>query len=182
MKNLKEILKIGGILFAITAISAFLLAVVNSVTEPVIAKNQLEKTYKAMDKLMPAKSFSEIEAEGTEAYAAYGDDGEIIGVCIITSSFGYGGEVKVLTGVDKSMKVTGIDILSHSETPGLGANATKPDFKNQFSGKTSGISVAKKAPAENEIQAMSGATISSKAVTDAVNKALELAGGVLGEN
>ena len=182
MKNLKEILKIGFILFGITAVSAFLLAVVNSATKPIIAKNQLKKTYESMETVMPeAKSFEPVDTNDAEAYKAYGETGEVIGVCVVTTSNGYGGEIKVLAGVDLEKQVTGIDILAHSETPGLGANATKPEFKNQFAGKTKDIAVSKKEPKENEIQAMSGATISSKAVTEAVNFALEIAGGVLDE-
>ena len=64
-----------------------------------------------------------------------------------------------------------------SETAGLGANASKDSFLGQFVGKISGITVTKNAPAENEIKALTGATITSNAVTAAVNAAIEAAGG-----
>ena len=182
MKNLKEILKIGFILFGITAVSALLLAVVNSKTAPVIAENLLKRTYEAMEVVMPeAKEFNPVNDENSQIYEASDANGEVIGVCVITAANGYGGEISILTGIDKELKVTGIDILSHSETPGLGANATKPEFKEQYTGKKEGLGIDKNAPGENEIQAMSGATITSTAVTKAVDEALKIAGGVLGE-
>lgn len=182
MKNLKEIIKIGAILFAITAISALLLAVVNKVTAPKIAKNQTEKTYASMSEILPtAYDFEKIEVkEGSsvkEAYKALDSSGLDVGYCIISTAFGYGGELSVLTAISEN-KVMGIEILSHSETPGLGAKATEPEFKNEFSEKTAGLKVVKKNAKDNEINAMSGATITSSAVADCVNAALEFASEV----
>ena len=182
MSNSKEIIKIGCILFAITAIAALLLAVVNNITAPVIAENQLTKTYASMGVVMPdAKTFEKIDTSGvaniTEAYKALDDSNNTIGICVISSSFGYGGEVKVLTGISDG-KVTGIDILSHSETPGLGAKATNDDFKNQFTEKEGSVNVVKKNAKENEINAISGATITSNAVCNCVNIALDFASEV----
>ena len=125
--------------------------------------------------LPEAESFTKVGIDGVEeAYIANTGD-EPAGVCVVSSAFGYGGAVKVITGINAEGEVTGIDILSHSETPGLGANAEKPEFTSQFEGKTSGIGVSRGKAAGNEINAMSGATITSKAVTEAVNMALEAA-------
>ena len=85
-----------------------------------------------------AKEFSPVNDENSQIYEAQDATGEVIGVCVITAANGYGGEISILTGVDKDLKVTGIDILSHGETPGLGANATKPEFKEQYVGKEEG--------------------------------------------
>ncbi len=180
--NAKEIIKIGLILFAITAISAMLLAIVNKATAPVIAKNQLKKTYASMQTVMPdADNFEPIEITGfkniSEGYSALDKNGEKIGVCLITTANGYGGEIKVLTGISDG-KVTGIDILSHSETPGLGAKSVEPEFKNQFAGKGENIKVSKSSAKDNEINAISGATITSNAVTAAVNTALKFSAEV----
>lgn len=182
MKNLKEIIKIGVILFAITAVSALLLAVVNKVTAPKILKNQTEKTYASMSEILPvAYDFEVIDVKESsnikEAYKALDSSGLDVGYCIISTAFGYGGELSVLTAISEN-KVVGIEILSHSETPGLGAKAIEPEFKDNFSEKTSGIKVVKKNAKENEINAMSGATITSTAVTDCVNAALEFASEV----
>ncbi len=180
--NIKEILKIGIILFLITAISALLLAFVNKATAPVILQNKIEKTYKAMAVVMPdARDFKPIEyiveADIDEAYTALNSQGEQIGYCIVSHANGYGGKIQVLVGIDADNTITGIEILSHAETPGLGANATKPGFKNQFTGKTLGVELS--GNSDNSIDAMSGATITSKAVTNAVNIALSFAGGDL---
>lgn len=178
----KEIIKIGLTLFAITAVSATLLATVNKLTAPVIAKNQLKKTYASMEKVISnAKEFQPINLSDTdkisEAYFALDANGEKIGVCVISKSYGYGGEITVLTGVVGG-KICGIDILSHTETPGLGAKTTNPDFKEQFEGKTNCISIVKSGASGNEINAISGATISSTAVTNAVNEALKFSSEV----
>ena len=83
-----------------------------------------------------------------------------------------------MTGVDSEGKVTGINILSHSETAGLGAKATEQSFRDMFIGLVEGITVSKDKAGENSIDALTGATITSRAVVNAVNAAIEAAGGV----
>ena len=179
----KEIIKVGLILFAITAISALLLAVANRVTAPLIEQNIKIKIEKSMKTVLPgADSFHEVQISAPMVEEAYiAKTGEnVVGVCVVTKSNGYGGEVKVITGIDKDGKVTGVDILEHSETPGLGANATKPEFKAQYEGKTQNIEVSRGDASGNEINAMSGATVTSKAVTEGVNAALAISQVMLG--
>ena len=80
-----------------------------------------------------------------------------------------------MTGIDAEGAITGVVILSHDETPGLGANAEKPDFLNQFlqQAPEGGLKVIKyQTPGEGQIQAMTGATVTSTAVTNAVNQAI----------
>lgn len=172
----KEIIKVGFILFAITAVSALLLAFANKITAPIIAENNRVKTEAAMRVVLPdAETFTKVGIDGVEeAYIANTGD-ETAGVCVVSAVYGYGGEIKVITGINTDGEVTGIDILSHSETPGLGANAEKPEFTSQFKGKTKDIGVSRGKASGNEINAMSGATITSKAVAEAVNMALEAA-------
>ena len=172
----KEIIKVGLILFVITAISALLLAYANKITAPIIAENNRIKTEAAMKVVLPdAETFTKVGIEGVEeAYIANASDGPA-GVCVVTVAYGYGGEVKVITGINRNGEITGIDILSHSETPGLGANAENPEFTSQFVGKTANIGVSRGKAEGNEINAMSGATITSNAVTQAVNAAFEAA-------
>ena len=79
-----------------------------------------------------------------------------------------------MVGINADGTISGMDFLSISETAGLGMNADSDDFKAQFVGKSDEIGLSKNNPAENEIQALTGATITSKAVTSAVNVALEL--------
>lgn len=178
MRNIKEIIRVGVILFVITAISSLLLAYANSITSPIIEENTRIKTEQSMKTVLStADSFEKVEVDMdgiTEVYSGMSNN-ELKGVCIISEVNGYGGAIKVITAVDTDKKVTGIDILTHSETPGLGAKAVSPEFKEQFAGKEYGITVVKNTAKDNEIQAISGATITSNAVTEAVNISLSAA-------
>lgn len=99
-------------------------------------------------------------------------------VVTVTSGDGYGGNITVSVGITVEGEVKGIEFLTIGETAGLGMNADTPEWKGQFAGKTvERFSVTKSgASADNEIDAISGATITSKAVTGAVNTALYFVG------
>ena len=121
-----------------------------------------------------AESFEERDGH----YAGLDGAGEAVGYVFETEGKGYGGTVKVMTGIGVDGNITGVIVLSHSETPGLGANAEKESFREQYqqpvANLAGGIQVVKfQAPGEGEIQAMTGATITSTAVTGAVNQAIE---------
>ncbi len=102
-----------------------------------------------------------------------GDIGYVINV---TSHEGYGGDITISLGIDLNGTVKGVEILQISETAGLGMKAKEPKFKGQFAGKTvSQFTYTKTGAASDfEIDAISGATITTKAVTNAVNAALDL--------
>ena len=183
--NASSIIKTGLILFAITAVAALALAVVNNVTYPIIDKNNIEKTNMSMENVMKtAVEFIPTENDGqsdktvSEIYTAKDDEGNVIGVCVCVSPNGYGGAIDMVVGVDKDSKVTGVDIINQSETAGLGANAVKPEFKDQYIGKSKISKVVKNNVTDkkdDEINAISSATITSKAVTSGVNTAIETA-------
>lgn len=177
-KDIKEIIKVGLILFLITAVSAGALAYINSITAPIIAKNAEEKQNVAMQKVLPnATEFSEIKdlnIENDSSVVALYDAGDE-GVVVLCEPKGYGGAISLVVGIDKEGTVSGIDITKQSETAGLGANCSKDEFKEQYKGKTAGIGVSKNGAKDNEIDAISSATITSKAVTKGVNDALEFA-------
>lgn len=186
--NVKEIIKVGLILFAITAISAALLAFVNSKTAPLIAENNIKKEQAALNNVMPYAEFKEEEitsdlealTDGNGAinkvYTAFDNNGNTIGACVITETTGYDVGIQTVTGVDMDLKITGIDIISMNETPGLGAKAKHDSFKAQYTGKGYEIKVIKSPDrGENEIEAISGATKTSNGVTNGVNIALQVA-------
>lgn len=186
--NVGEIVKIGAILFLITAILAALLAFVNGKTAPLIEKNALEKEQSAMKAVMPeAASFDETEipskSDGqiTKAYMALDSVGSVTGVCVITETTGYDVGIQTVIGIDADLKVTGIDIIAMNETPGLGAKAAEENFRSQYTGKSGEIGVSKSAPSDTEIQAISGATKTSNGVTEGVNIALKAAEYILDE-
>ncbi len=112
------------------------------------------------------------EIEGKEEwYEVYHED-ELMGYIVPADTKGYGGTIELLVAIDTQGKVLTYKILTSKETPGLGDNASKKEFTSQFTGKTSEHLIVTKDPSDTEdIQAMSGATITSKAVTLGVEKA-----------
>ncbi len=180
MKSLKEYLVPTVTLFIICLVATFLLGMTNSVTAPIIEKLAEETERKSRQVVFAdAASFGEetVLADGTSVVAALDESGAEIGHVVVTVTKGYGGDISVMTGVDSDGKVTGINILSHAETAGLGANATGEKFRNQFVNLVKGITVSKDKAGDNSIDALTGATITSRAVVNAVNAAIEAAGG-----
>ncbi len=187
---MNKIIKPGIVLCIICIIAALILGVAYKKTEAPI-KAQEEKTKnEAMAEVLPdAETFEELEVTSDTVSAAFaGKKGdEIVGYAIFTNPKGYSPVINLLTGVDTNGVITGISIIGHTETPGLGANATEPKFKDQFKGKSGEVGVTKTAPAkDNEIVAITSATITSKGIATGVNQALEyyntnLKGGVVNE-
>lgn len=177
-----EIIRVGIILFAITAIAALILAMVNNATSPIIAEQEEAKMLDAMAQVLPgADAFEEIpleisgESDLTKIYEA--DAGYVV----FAAPKGYGGEITMAIGIDNELKVTGISVISQSETAGLGAKCVEKAWQEQFIGKTENITVSKNGAKDNQIDAISSATITSKAVTKGVNEAIS-AVKILGGN
>ncbi|NMB43234.1 MAG: RnfABCDGE type electron transport complex subunit G [Clostridiales bacterium] len=182
---MNKIIKLGIILFITTAIAAGLLSFLNIQTKDIIAKQQEEANNQARQEVLPqGKEFKELgESEFkkatdgsnlvTEIFEAT-DGSNTVGYTIKTSISGYSGAVVVMTGIGTEGNVEGVKVVSNTETPGLGANAATPDFQDQYKGLSTDqdIEVVKVPPTGNQIQALTGATITSKAVTDSVNEAL----------
>jgi len=175
---MREIVRPGIILFIITVVAGLCLGMVYQVTEGPIAEQKVAQTNASMQKLLSsADNFEELEAEteGIESLAiGYEESGEKAGYVIGVATKGYGGTLELLVAVNTEGNVEGVDIVNHSETPGLGANAVNPSFLNQYTGTPGPFSVTKTGSAgDNDIQAITSATITSNAVTDGVNRALE---------
>ena len=185
MKN--KFLKNCLALFVITLVAGISLAFVNEVTKEPIAKAQDKARLEAYEVVYPNAEFKvmdnsdeilkasskSLEKENLsqcsvdDVLAVTDKNGNLIGyVFSATSPSGYGGDIKVAIGVS--------NVLSHSETAGLGAKATEDEFKSQFIGKSAnGINYTKNgASNDTEIDALSGATITSNAVCEAVDSAL----------
>lgn len=174
---MKDILKLGVILFLITGICTGLLGGIYGVTKPIIEENNARMQMEAMKALLTeADDFIEVEgaSEGdVVAMFVAKASGAQMGYVAKVAPNGYGGAIEMLVAFNQEGSVEGIKILSHSETPGFGANAEKTAFSDQFKGKVAPLTVTKVAPAETEIQAITGATITSTAITEAVNAAAE---------
>lgn len=180
MKSLKEYLIPTVTLFVICLVATLLLGLTNEATAPIIEQLAIETEIKSRQTVFAdAASFGEakISDDGTSVVTALDENGAVIGHVVVNTAKGYGGDISVMTGVDTDGKVTGVNILSHSETAGLGAKATEESFRNQFTGLINGITVSKDKAGDNSIDAITGATITSRAVTEAVNAAIEAAGG-----
>lgn len=194
----KQMIRDSLILFAITLIAGLLLGGVYAITKNPIAKTQEDKKNEAYQAVFTdAAEFTEVtdaadaqqilaDAGYTkdridEVKAAMDADGNILGyVMTITSSEAYGGELQLAMGIRMDGTVNGISFLSLSETIGLGMEAKKPEFQEQFAGKQVEQFVYSKtgAAADNEIDALSGATITTNAVTNAVNAGICYAGSL----
>lgn len=174
MKKLdpKAILVPAAALLIICLIATTLLAGTNLITEEKIALNAVETEKASRMLVLPeGKNYSEVTTleSGITYCAGLDDSGNQVGYVFTANAKGYGGTVAVMVGLDNEGTITGIEILSHSETPGLGANATKDDFKGRFMGKIGELTVDKTSNDGQNIQAITAATITSKAVTSAVN-------------
>lgn len=179
MKNLKDYLVPTVTLFVICLVATALLGLTNDITAPIIEELAIETEMKSRQVVFAdAVSFGEAkEVDGASVVTALDENGEIIGHVVVNVAKGYGGDISVMTGVDSDGKVTGVNILSHSETAGLGAKAAEQSFRDRFIGLVNGITVSKDKAGENSIDALTGATITSRAVVNAVNAAIEAAGG-----
>lgn len=179
MSKIKEFAVPTLVLTVICFVSAFLLGLTNNVTAPKIAEIAAETERKSRQVVFEtAVDFGETTESGDISVTpALDANGAVIGHVVVVVEKGYGGDIEVMTGVDLEGKVTGVDILSHSETAGLGANADKESFRDLFIGKVAGITVSKDEPGENSIDALTGATVTSRAVARAVNAAIEASGG-----
>ncbi len=173
------------VLTVICLVISAALAFTNDITKDRIEKIDTQNSIAAMAEIFTEKGtefsgtytivFENSEYEYNTAFM----DGEVCGYVFITSTSGYGGEVKVMTGVNMDGTVEAIKILSVAdETPGLGQSAANEEFTAQFSGKSGEISTAK----NKDIDALTGATVTTKAVINDVNTALKLFELVKGGN
>ncbi len=172
-----KILKPGIVLGIICIVAATILSVAYKTTYPLIQQEEEDAKSVAMQEVLPtATSFEEmtdIVYEGVSSCFVGKDGDEIVGYAVFTDPKGYGGPIGLLTGIDTTGVITGISIITHNETPGLGANATEESFRSQYVGKSGSLAVTKKEPAgDNEILAMTSSTITTAAVTTGVNTAL----------
>ena len=180
---MREILKVTVRLVIIMLIAGLCLGAAYTVTKDPIAQ-QKEKQAEASRKavLADAASFEAVELSDsgnvTECYRGLDASGNAIGYAVTVNAKGFGGTVVLTVGISDGA-VTGVRVTSHSETPGLGAKAAEDAFISQFTGKSGKLTVNKTgATNEQEITAITAATITSQAVTNAVNEVIEFAAGL----
>ena len=164
-------------LFLICIVVTAALALTNNVTADRIADNELQSKNQSMKNVCPeAQTFDELIPD--VLYEGKNEGGETVGYAISTSTQGYGGQVKVMTGIADG-EIIGVDVFyNDDETPGLGKNTSNESFRDQYKGLTTDtdIAVSKDDQSGNAqtVDAVTSATISSRAVTKAVNEACRI--------
>ena len=176
MKNMKFIFKLAAILFLIAFICSLLLVLCNTLTKDRILELQQKAENEArIEVLADASDFEKLHSSDKvdEAYIGKDSNGDTAGYCFKVSPSGFNGKITMIVGITKDGVISGVKITDMAETPGLGAKSTDEAWTAQFKGKTDKIEVVKTGNAKgNQINAISGATITSRAVAEGVNIAL----------
>jgi len=172
--------RLALILLIITSVVAACLAGVNAITKPVIDQLNAEKTQKAIEAVLPGGFDTEItdyaDATGLVSKVYQGANGYALEV----KPSGFDNTITMMVGVDAEGKVLGISVVSHTETAGLGAVAAAATsageaFRGQFVGQSGAVSVTKDG---GTLDAITGATITSRAICVGVNAALDCVAGL----
>ena len=171
MHKLKEIMLPALSLFLVCLCAATALALTNAVTKDAIAKQDEKKLNETMVTVIEADSYKAATLSLNNVdytyYTALSKQNETLGYIFSTTATGYNGDVSVMVGINPDGSVKSTQILDAlGETPGLGQRVSESAFLEQFSGKS--------APFDEQVDVISGATYSSRAVISAVNTACEL--------
>ena len=168
---MNKILKLALVLLAVSAIVAGVLGIINELTYPVIDAQKQAKTAEAFASVLKADRFDEIEFDNPDFPTVLTvHKAEGVGYVVTSKFSGAQGNITLAVGVDNDFKCTGISVIEHAETSGLGANAASTGevgvkFREQFVGQDESIALAN---AGGSIDALTGATITSRAITEAV--------------
>lgn len=178
MKANDSPIRLGVILLLIAGICGLILGAANLFTKDIIAEKKDAANKAAFAAVLPeggdVNALEEVVVP--EEYAAMitsAFKAGNAGYCLQVVNKGYGGEVVLAVGLNTDGSVSGVKVVSHSESAGLGANAERPEFTDQYVGKNAQLTVTKGEPGNAEIKAITGATITSKCVTGSVNEALK---------
>ncbi len=152
--------------------SGLIIAGAFAITEPAAAAQRVKAKNDAMRELVKdAESFAAIE--GKEGWYAGIKGGKVIAYVVPTSGKGYAGKIEMLAAVTTDGKIMDYKVLKHSETPGLGDKMVEPKFRKQFANKEAKDMEVVKVPTDKNIQSLTGATITTRAVTTGVREAVE---------
>ena len=173
MKNWKSTLLIGLKLLLVAAVVAGVVSFVNAKTKSIAEENINREKTNAIAKIFDNEPIETSEQDGIYTVTL---DGEIIGYCLETTSSGFGGDMTLMVGYNADETICGVKVISHSETPGLGARVCGDEERalSRYAGKSGNLVWGQ------DIDGISGATISSKAVLEGVNRATEKLHAYLG--
>ena len=164
------IIKMAVLLMVICAVVSAVLGAVNMVTAPVIADIAAAKTTAAYNEVLPsAAGYEAVDYTDANVTAvAKCAEGTVVEVSISGSQ----SMLALAIGVDNDAVITGVSVIDHGETPGLGAKSTEAEWRAQFVGQSSGLALDKKG---GEVAPLTGATITSQAIVDACQIAIDTA-------
>lgn len=167
------IIKMAVLLMVICAVVSAVLGAVNMITAPVIADIAAAKTAAAYNEVLPSTGeYTPVDYSDANVTAvAKCAEGTVVEVSISGSQ----SMLALAIGVDNDGAITGVSVIDHGETPGLGAKSTEAEWRAQFVGQTSGLALDKKG---GEVAPLTGATITSQAIVDACQIAIDTAANV----
>ena len=167
------IIKMAVLLMVICAVVSAVLGAVNMITAPVIADIAAAKTAAAYNEVLPSTGeYTPVDYSDANVTAvAKCAEGTVVEVSISGSQ----SMLALAIGVDNDGAITGVSVIDHGETPGLGAKSTEAEWRAQFVGQTSGLALDKKG---GEVAPLTGATITSQAIVDACQIAIGTAANV----
>lgn len=164
-------------LFVICLVATLILAGINLLTKDKIAENDKIAFNEGCEAVLPAKDYETVELTAPEDYAgdakelsavaAKDENGDVIGLCVKQSVKGYNSGLVFMTGILTDGTVSGIRIMSHEETPGLGASADSEEFTGKYNGLPT--------PVEDKVMVKTGATKTSEGIRGGVNAAAAMA-------
>jgi len=166
-------LKLGLILLIFCVVATSILAYLNTLTQPVIAARKANEAIQTRMELIPGANFREDTTAAGDVYYVATSDADsslVLGYTFVAAQSGYSSNVQTMVGVDKDFKVLAIKVISQSETPGLGANCTQPSFMEQFKGMI--LSDLKVDKDGGKVKSLSGATITTRAITSSIASAI----------
>ena len=169
-KEILFYLRVGGILLLICALIALMLAGVNRLTRDTIAAHKAEKVQAAIGAIFADSQSTEaaVPQGHPQVLAAYTvtKENTTIGSCYTVTANGFGGSIELMVGIDTAGKICGVEVIEHSETSGIGTNVLTPGYLSRYNGKYGSLTLGE------DVDAHTGATVSSKAVLSCVNAAL----------
>lgn len=175
---MKQVIIIIATLTLIGIVAGGSLSLVNNWAAPKIALNEKAETERAIFLVhLEGKRYEEIKNAGFEVYRVYDQNDSPAGYSLVYAGNGFQGKVKLMIGLTEDLnKITSIEILEQSETPGLGTKILEPPYKDQFNGlevnPTIKLVKGVEPSSPNEVQSITGATISSRAVVTIVNEGI----------